>query len=334
MKKISVWLTHKDVSCWNITDKQINLLKQNIPEAEITHCNNLYEFISALSETEIALVWVFKQEWFDKAPHLKAVVTPAAGKDLFFVNPPENVHMEYSSFHGKIIAETVLGMMLCHCRGISYLMNNKTGWPRPELSKINRSFKGNRVTVLGFGSIGTEIARLCKYIGADIFGVKRTQTAVPDFFTSKDKIILVKYFKEILPETDHLVSALPGTEESNNIINKEVFKLLPPHAAVYNIGRGNAINEEELVNALETGEIAGAYLDVFKKEPLPDNSPLRKCSNCFVMPHSSTIAPEYLNLFIEEFTGKFRDWLNKGIPQNNKSEKDTILKNESKWQTF
>ena len=137
MKTISVWLTHENVSCWNISKEQIDILKKKLSGAEIIHCRNKEEFTASLYKTEIAVVWIFKQEWFDKAPLLKVIITPAAGKDLFHVTPPENIHMDYSSFHGKIIAETVLAMMLCHCRGISFLMNNKTVWARPELDKIN-----------------------------------------------------------------------------------------------------------------------------------------------------------------------------------------------------
>jgi D-2-hydroxyacid dehydrogenase (NADP+) len=334
MKTISVWLTHKDVSCWNITEKQIGLLKEKLPGTEIIHCRNKNEFLSSLKKAETAVIWVFKQEWFEKSPNLKVIITPAAGKDLFHVIPPDTVHMEYSSFHGKIIGETVLAMMLCHCRGISYLMKDSSGWPRPELDKINRSLKGSRVTVLGFGSIGLEIAELCKKLGASVYGVKRTLSEPPSFFGSNDKIISAGDFKKILPETDHLVSALPGTEVTTDIINKEIFNLLPEHAAVYNVGRGNAINEDDLITALKTGEISGAYLDVFKTEPLPDDSPLRNCPGCFIMPHGSAIAPEYLNHFIEEFVQKFIIWSEKGIQADKQKHKDTVLKNDSKWKTF
>ncbi len=334
MKTISVWLTHKDVSCWNIADKQIDILKQKLPDTEILFCKNEDEFVSVLHKTEIAVIWIFKQEWFKKAPNLKIIITPAAGKDMFQVTPPENIHTEYSSFHGKLIAETVLSMMLCHSRGIFYLMQNKALWPRSELDRIMRPFNKSRVTILGFGNIGMEISRLSKNLGAEIYGVKRSKTTVPDYFDKNDKIIVMDDFLKILPKTDHLAIALPGTEQTTDIVNKKVFDLLPEHAAIYNVGRGNAINEDDLISALKTKEIAAAYLDVFKTEPLPENSNLRTCPNCFIMPHASAISPNYLDLFINEFIEKYKKWESGEQFTAKSDKKDNTLKNECKWKTF
>jgi len=334
MKTISVWLTHKDVSCWNITDEKIDILKQKLPDTEIIFCRNEEEFVSVLYKTEIAVIWIFKQEWFKKAPNIKIIITPAAGKDFFHVTPPENVHTEYSSFHGKIMAETVLAMMLCHSRGISYLMRNKTVWPRTAMDKLMRQIRGSRITILGFGNIGIEIAKLSKNLGANIYGVKRTKISPPAFLEENDKIILMDDFFKILPETDHLAIALPGTKESTDIINRQVFTLLPEHAVIYNVGRGNAVNEEDLIYALKTKEIAAAYLDVFKTEPLPEDSPLTDCPNCFIMPHASAISPNYLDLFIDEFIEKYQKWAIGEMPSKKTEKRDTNLKNECRWKTF
>ncbi|MBN1411323.1 MAG: hydroxyacid dehydrogenase, partial [Spirochaetales bacterium] len=150
------------------------------------------------------------------------------------------------------------------------------------------------------------IARLAKPLGARITGLRRHPADRPDYFTGGDKILPVSALPAVLPETDHLVLALPGGPETDNLISQKELSLLPSHAAVYNVGRGNAINEQDLIAALTSKTIEAAYLDVFKTEPLPPESPLRKCQNLFIMPHASAIAPNYLDLFVDEFIEKYR----------------------------
>jgi D-2-hydroxyacid dehydrogenase (NADP+) len=79
---------------------------------------------------------------------------------------------------------------------------------------------------------------------------------------------------------------------------------LPKSCYFYNVGRGNAYQESDLVDALQAGEIAGAYLDVFKEEPLPESSSLWKTDNLLIQPHLSAVSPQYLELFVEELAAK------------------------------
>ena len=168
---------------------------------------------------------------------------------------------------------------------------------------------GSQVTILGFGSIGYEIARLLKPFNVKIIGIKRKLINKPNFFDENDKILTINKLDSILPKTDHLVLVLPGDKTTDNIINKKRLHLLPKHSYIYNIGRGNSIDEDALINALNNNKIAGAYLDVFKQEPLSLSSPLRNCKNIFIMPHASAIAPNYMDLFVDEFITGFNEWI-------------------------
>ena len=85
--------------------------------------------------------------------------------------------------------------------------------------------------------------------------------------------------------------------------------LLSKHAYIYNVGRGNAIEENALAEALKTNQIKGAYLDVFKNEPLEKDSPLRQCSNLLMTPHSSAVSPAFFDMFIDEFVLKYKEWI-------------------------
>ena len=146
-----------------------------------------------------------------------------------------------------------------------------------------------------------------------ITGISRQSGEPPEYFNEKDQVLAAEQFDDCLPQSDFLILALPATLQTNRILDARRIALLPPHAAVVNVGRGNAIDEDALASALLKGTLAGAYLDVFTEEPLPDSSPLRQAPNAFLFPHASAIAPQYLDLFMEEFARRFEERYAKGV---------------------
>ena len=301
-KQLVVWLTHCEIECFRFDESLQEKAKQVLPDMEVTLCLNSDEFKQALPNAYAVIVWVFKQEWFKLAPELRWLITPAAGKDYFKVTPPDNVQMHYCSFHGRIMAETVLAMMLASCRGILPMawMQDEYLWPNVKLQHGMRPFHDSHVVILGFGSIGIEIGRLSKALGARITGIKKHTAAAPDYFLAMDKVVLLDELDDILPTADHLVLCVPRIPETTDLINERRLELLPNHAWVYNVGRGNAIDDNALAAALKAGEIGGACLDVYDNEPLPENSILRTAPNILLMPHASSFSPEYMDLFLGE----------------------------------
>ncbi len=301
-KQLVIWLTHGEIECFRFEKVLLDKLRLVLPDIDVLLCNNSDEFKVALPNAYAVVVWVFKQEWFELAPELRWLITPAAGKDYFKVTTPDSVKLHYCSFHGRIMAETVLAMMLASSRGVLPMawMQKDHLWPKAELQYEMRPFHDSHVVILGFGAIGVEIGRLSKALGARVTGVKKHPATVPNYFTSRDKIILIDQLDEVLKSADHLVLSLPGLSETTNIIDERQLSLLPKHSWIYNVGRGNAINDAALVVALKTGKIAGACLDVFDIEPLPEDSVLRRVPNVLLMPHASSISPEYMSLFADE----------------------------------
>lgn len=309
--KIAVWLESPYSNCWTITPAQIEYMQTRIPGAQVLHARSPEEFVALLPQAETAVSWFFEQEWVDRAPLLRYLVTPAAGLDYFSVELPPQVQLKNSRFQGKIISESVLGMLLSQSRRIaeSAEQMRREEWPRAGITKRMRRLSGSHVVILGFGNIGSWIARRAKLFGCKVTGVKRNiDIPVPDFFTHEDRIEPVTRLDSILSTADHLVLALPGSPQTDRIIGGRELEKLPREAALYNVGRGNAVDEAALAAALGEGRLDAAYLDVFEKEPLPQSSPLRRLSNCFLMPHSSAAAPDYLDLFIDEFSARYRRW--------------------------
>jgi phosphoglycerate dehydrogenase-like enzyme len=301
---VVVYLRHPTVDAWCYTEQNRARFMARHPRARLKVCAGEEEFKSALGQAEVAVVWNFKQEWFELAPRLKYLATPAAGRDYLQVRVPERVRVRHGSFHGEIMAETVLGFMLGHCRGLFQAARSQQEvWPRRDLSAGMRPLRGSHLVVLGFGNIGRWVGRLAKPFGVRVTGIRRRVQPGDEkesWMEAEDRVLPMSELDAVLPEADHLVLVLPGGAETNQVMDARRLALLPAKAVVYNVGRGNALDEEALVQSLDAGRLQAAYLDVFSHEPLPPDSVLLKCPKVFRLPHLSAVAPNYLDLFMLE----------------------------------
>ncbi len=306
--RIAVHLTHPRVEAWNFTPAHADRLRAAFPEAVVTRCASADAFAAALTEADGGIAWRFEQGWLDAAPSLRWIATPAAGRDYFRVTPPAGVDVYYGAFQGELIAETVVGAMLGFRRGLfDAIALAEAEWPRGELSRRMGTLRGDHVVILGFGSIGRWIGKLVKPFGARITGIRRrSDSPPPDYFDGDDRQRPPEEVDAVLPDADHLVLALPDAPSTRRILDATRLARLRSSAYVYNVGRGTAIDESALADALEGERLAGAALDVYEVEPLPADSRLRRCPRLLRLPHASAIAPNYLDLFVDEFAARFR----------------------------
>lgn len=301
---LAIWLTHKTVPCWHLTPAQAARLQQALPGVAVTVCADEAAFLAALPLAEAAVVWHFNAGWLSLAPRLRWIATPAAGRDYFQIPAAANVTVTYGHFHGELMAETVLGMLLATSRGILDAQRRQLAgeaWPRAELGAIVRPLRGSHVVILGFGAIGQWVGRLAKPFGVRLTGVRRSPMPRPPWFEPADAVTTVEHLDALLPAADHLVLTLPGDTGTGKILDERRLRLLPPHAWLYNVGRGNALDEAALAAALGEQRLAGACLDVFVQEPLPADSPLRRAPNLLLLPHVSAVGANYLDLYLAEF---------------------------------
>lgn len=312
--RIAIHLNHPRVHAWNWGPSHTQRLQEAIPGWQIDHIVDRDAFLKGLATADAAAVWTFHQEWFALAPRLRLLATPAAGRDYFHVEPPPGVRLAYGTFHGWIMAETVVGALLAMCRGILPAATSPAGepWPQAALSAGMRLLRGSRVTILGYGHIGRHVAALLQPFGALVTGIRRStgkpgeQTLdIPDV-----QVRTVVELPDILPRTDHLVVVLPATPQTYHLVDRDLLRLLPPHATLVNVGRGSTIDEKALLDHLHEHPCAGAFLDVFEEEPLPENSPLRACPNLWTLPHLSAVSDEYMFLFAEELAKHCRSLRN------------------------
>ena len=178
-------------------------------------------------------------------------------------------------------------MMLYFARGLHfYTANQRRGeWVRDV--SYARLLKDRTAVILGLGDIGREVARRARAFGMRIIGVKRTLRPVEE----ADRVVTSEQLDDVLPLADHLAVTLPLTRETYHLLDARRLSLLPRGAFVYNIGRGAVVDEQALIEALRSGHIAGAGLDVFEDEPLPPESPLWRMDNVLITPHVGADTP-------------------------------------------
>ena len=221
------------------------------------------------------------------AKSLRWYCTCWAGVDHFcdesLYQNPDCLLSNSSGAYGTTISEHLImtALMLLR-RQVEYGEIIRTGGWRVLPGGI-RSLHGARLTLLGTGDIGTEFARRAKaFHPARIVGVRRSAKPGDPVY---DEMRTVDELDAILPETDMLVMSLPSTAETVGILTRERMALLPQGAYVINVGRGTALDQDALVDALNSGHLGGAALDVVVPEPLPADHPLRAAKNILLTPH-------------------------------------------------
>lgn len=292
---------HNNVEAFKLKPRHVDQIRESLPDTRITVAEGNGDFIEKLPEAECVLAWVFKPDWYKGAPRLKVLFTPAAGHDWVSEDPSGRVKTFYGSFHGRIMRESLLSMMLHFNRhiGKSLKDQNNRVWGRLGYNNCVGLFS-QRVLIVGFGALGRSMAELLKAFGARIIGVKRNMGGFENN-SDADEMITFDKLEEHLPFADHVVLLLPGGVETEGIFTARHFAAMKPGAYLYNLGRGNCYREEDLLNALQNGPLAGAGLDVFAEEPLNPASPLWEQQNVLITPHSSAISQEYIDLFIQEW---------------------------------
>jgi len=297
---------HNNIEAFSIKPRHTDLIRGILPDTRIIVAEGQNDFLERLPEADCVLAWKFKSGWYEAAPKLKALFTPAAGHDWVAGDPSGRVKTFYGSFHGSIMRESLLSMILHFNRRITTSLADQKNrvWGRPGYSECVALFS-QRVLLVGFGPLGRSIAELLKAFGARVTAVKR-ETRGFEGDPLVERVISFDRLEEELPEADHVVFVLPGGAGTDGIFTARHFDVMKQGACLYNLGRGNCYLEEDLLNALKHGPLAGAGLDVFPEEPLPPASPLWAQPNVLITPHSSAISREYIDLFIQECGEIFR----------------------------
>ncbi len=209
--------------------------------------------------------------------------------------PPHVKLTNASGVFGVPMAEHVLAMMLALTRQIPEAVRaaGEARW-RQEVERME--LFGATCGIVGLGDVGTEVARRAKALGMRVLAVRRRATEKPPFV---DELYDVSGLDGLLAASDHVVDTLPGTVHTRHLIDARRVGLIKRGAYFYNVGRGSTVDEAALTEALRSGQLAGAGLDVFETEPLAAKSPLWKLPNVIVTPHRSAGSARYMERLSE-----------------------------------
>jgi D-2-hydroxyacid dehydrogenase (NADP+) len=295
--KVVVWLTH-EVAAFQVQAAQLSALAARHPQHSFVAAHDEGSFLRELGRAEAALVWRFSAAWYAHAPELVLVATPAAGRENLEPDRTGRVRALHGHFHGKIMAETLLGMVLFFSRRFDHAVaaQRERRYERESYAATQR-VAGQRALIVGYGPLGRECARLLSAVGLRVTGVKRDPNVEPG---SAEAVFGVDRLPSLLGQADHVVLTLPGDTGADHVISDAELGLMRPSARLYNLGRGSAVDEAALLRALRAGRLASAFLDVFEREPLPPDSPLWSAPNLALLPHASAISREYLDLWFLE----------------------------------
>lgn len=294
------------LSLHKLQEKHIELIKEAEPDA-VVNIAKASEAMPYLPDTDILVAFgqTDLAPILPNAPKLKWIHALTAGVDRFLAleefKASDIILTNSRGIHGIPIAESVLGTMLSISRGLFACHENQRNkiWQVPQ--GLDELFEKS-AAIIGLGSVGRAIAKLLKSLGMRVVAVKQSMTTEPfvdKLYSTADIISAVK-------NVDYVIVTLPLTPETRDMFNYDMFKEMSPGTVFINVSRGEIVVEEDLVDALKNKIIKAAALDVFHKEPLPENSPLWDAPNIFLTPHCTASSPQYINRTMKIFVENLR----------------------------
>jgi phosphoglycerate dehydrogenase-like enzyme len=220
---------------------------------------------------------------------------PSLGKDVLVTN--------VRGIHGAPVSEATIAYMLSLARDLprSVRAQDRGAWERWPSQLLD----GKTVGILGVGLIAEYLAPICKQFGMTVVGISSSPRETKNF----DRMVKRDDLVKTAPELDFLVALTPMSAETRGIIGDKVFKAMKPSAYLVNVARGGVVDEPALIKALESGEIAGAALDVFSQEPLPADNPLWKAKNVTIFPHLGGYSKGYEDRAMPTLAGNMSKYL-------------------------
>jgi phosphoglycerate dehydrogenase-like enzyme len=198
-----------------------------------------------------------------------------------------------SGIYSGPLAEFVLMAMLQHAKELDHLRSDKAGkiWRQGAVGTL----ENKTLCVVGMGNIGRAIASRARPFGMRVVGVKRTVREDDEAWYYTDELYPTAELHSALGEADYVAVTLPGTPETQHLIDAEAIAATRQGAYFANVGRGTVVDEAALVEALRRGHLSGAALDVFEVEPLPEESPLWDLDNVIISAHTTDVVPDLIN---------------------------------------
>jgi phosphoglycerate dehydrogenase-like enzyme len=285
------------------------------PRVRVQQSRKREEALALVRDVDILLAGFFSLELFKAARRLKWIQTLFAGVDRFLY--PEVVKSSVvitsaSGVNSIAVSEHVIGMMLCLNRKLHLFMRNQTErkWKTSDadLTFQMDELSGKTAGLVGLGHIGSEIAKRAKCLGMRVVATRRDPSAPKLDYV--DKLVPLGNLEELLADSDFVIIQIPLTRETEGMFGEKELRRMKRTAYLVNASRGKIVKEDELIEALRERRIAGAALDTFSVEPLPEGSPLWSMRNVILTPHVAGLTPRYMERLTDLFCDNLRRFMN------------------------
>jgi phosphoglycerate dehydrogenase-like enzyme len=262
----------------------------------------------------------------ESIPNLSWIQFHFAGIDHIRNNPLLRSKVRVTTMSGAAMpqmAEFALMSILALGRRLPLMMIDKASklWAEDRLKRFRpQDLRGSTVGIVGYGSVGREIARLCRAFGARVLATKRDLKNLEDTgFAPEglgdpnadlvDRMYPPQALRTMVPECDFLVITVPLTRDTRGLVSEEVLASLKADAFLIDISRGGVVDHGALITALNDGRLAGAALDVYPLEPLPEKSPLWEIPNVIISPHVAGASSHYYEQATELFAANLQRYI-------------------------
>ena len=269
------------------------------------------ELLPLVPQAEVLLTLRLPPGVPESTPNLRWIHSQAAGIDYVDRAPgllnAGVVITSSSGVHTRPLSETVIGAIIALAKGFPQAVRwqGRHEWLRYTPEDI----EGKVVCVIGAGKIGAAIAERCRAMGMRVVGVRRTRPMEGTDAGPFERVFGQDGLAEALSVSDYVVLCAPRTPETVGMIGVREFAVMKEGARFINVARGDLVDEEALIAALESGRVGGAYLDVFATEPLPDESPLWDMENVLITGHSGAGSTDRDERVVEVFLENLRQYV-------------------------
>lgn len=276
-----------------IDEEGIAELKKAAPNVRIVVVRSRDEAIEHAKDAHGADASLASPEFIAAAPNLVWAHWGSAGIERLLSNRPliesERIVLTNSrAVSGPVIADHAMAMLLMLTRNMRvHEQNQAQGRWGGRDARGGTALEGRTMLVVGLGGIGGEIAQRAHGFGMRVMGTRRSDAPSPDYL---ERVGKPAELLEMLPQADVVAIAAPLTDETRGMFDKKAFAAMKPGSFLINVARGQIVETDALVAALESGKLAGACLDVTEPEPLPPGHKLWAMSNVIITPHCSGVA--------------------------------------------
>ncbi len=273
--------------------------------------------LAMLAEAEIVIGWGkgISDTLLKPESPLRWLQTWSAGVEKLPLDAMKNKGIlltNASGVHAEPITAVIFGFMLLFTRNLHTAVRNQMN--RRWHSEGNESeLTGKTAVIAGTGAIGSETARIAKAFRMKTVGISRSGKPVDGF----DEVYTTGQLKDAVGQGDFVINTLPLTEETQQLFDAEIFSACKRGSYYINIGRGATTHTEALMDALNSGHLAGAGLDVFETEPLPPEHPLWGMEQVVITPHCAGSTDRYADRLVDIFVENMKSYLNSGTPSRN-----------------